>query len=168
MSARSCASRACHSIRVVVKRATPTTIGSDRDRTKNLFVQLATRFEKLESFVPVAITSPLDSYQVIEARVKGKRYLNWHHLAYFSTSVHTSSYIATLKFSPTSVFSPEKLAGSSIQRVDGEELTHRLAIGIRQPVPKARSVIFNPGGACLRLNSERATIRTTLSTTAGS
>lgn len=107
MSARSCASRACHSIRVVVKRATPTTIGSDRDRTKNLFVQLATRFEKLESFVPVAITSPLDSYQVIEARVKGKRYLNWHHLAYFSTSVHTSSYIATLKFSPTSVFSPE-------------------------------------------------------------
>ena len=29
----------------------------------------------------------------------------------------------------------------------------RAAIGIRQPVPKARSVTFNPGAACLRLNS---------------
>ena len=32
----------------------------------------------------------------------------------------------------------------------------RAAIGIRQPVPNARSVTFSPGAACLRLNSARA------------
>ncbi len=41
-------------------------------------------------------------------------------------------------------------------------------MGIRHPVPKARSVIFNPGGACRRLNSALATIFMTFSTTAGS
>jgi hypothetical protein len=42
------------------------------------------------------------------------------------------------------------------------------AIGIRHPVPKARSVIFNPGGACLRLNSAREINFITLLTTAES
>ena len=37
----------------------------------------------------------------------------------------------------------------------------RAAIGMRHPVPNARSVTFNPGAACLRLNSAS---RTSLST----
>ena len=35
------------------------------------------------------------------------------------------------------------------------------AIGIRQPVPNARSVTFSPGAACLRLNSASRTSRRT-------
>lgn len=42
------------------------------------------------------------------------------------------------------------------------------AIGIRQPVPKARSVTFNPGAACLRLNSAPRTSCSTRRTTKGS
>ena len=39
-----------------------------------------------------------------------------------------------------------------------EEVYDRIeAIGIRQPVPKARSVILMPGGAWRRLNSARLT-----------
>ena len=37
------------------------------------------------------------------------------------------------------------------------------AIGIRQPVPNARSVTLSPGAACLRLNSARCTSRSTRS-----
>lgn len=33
---------------------------------------------------------------------------------------------------------------------------------MRQPVPKDRDVSFNPGGACLRLNSALRTSRTAL------
>ena len=40
------------------------------------------------------------------------------------------------------------------------------AIGIRQPVPNARSVTFRPGAACLRLNSAIRTSRSTRSTVA--
>lgn len=42
------------------------------------------------------------------------------------------------------------------------------AIGIRHPVPNARSVTFRPGAACFRLNSAARTIRSTRSTVAGS
>ena len=38
---------------------------------------------------------------------------------------------------------------------------------MRQPVPKARSVTFNPGAACLRLNSAPRTSRSTLRTVVG-
>ena len=38
------------------------------------------------------------------------------------------------------------------------------AIGIRQPVPNARSVTFRPGAACLRLNSATRTSRSTRAT----
>jgi hypothetical protein len=40
----------------------------------------------------------------------------------------------------------------------------RQAMGIRHPVPKARSVTLSPGAACFRLNSERATNLTIFST----
>src|SRR5207253_2741164 len=42
------------------------------------------------------------------------------------------------------------------------------AIGIRQPVPNARSVTFNTGAACLRLNSACRTRRSTRVTVSGS
>ena len=44
----------------------------------------------------------------------------------------------------------------------------RAAIGIRHPVPNARSVTFSPGAACLRLNSAIRTSRSTRSTVARS
>src|SRR5581483_494457 len=44
----------------------------------------------------------------------------------------------------------------------------RAAIGILQPVPNARSVTFNPGAACLRLNSAMRTRRSTRRTVVGS
>ena len=37
----------------------------------------------------------------------------------------------------------------------------RAAIGMRQPVPNARSVTLSPGAACLRLNSAARTIFST-------
>src|SRR5206468_13071117 len=42
------------------------------------------------------------------------------------------------------------------------------AIGMRQPVPKARSVTFRPGAACLRLNSAIRTSRRTRVTVSAS
>ena len=50
---------------------------------------------------------------------------------------------------------------SKVSRPQTEGGCRFAAIGIRQPVPKARSVIFSPGGACRRLNSARRTNRTT-------
>ena len=41
------------------------------------------------------------------------------------------------------------------------DYVNRAAIGMRQPVPNARSVTFNPGAACLRLNSAPRTIAST-------
>ncbi len=41
------------------------------------------------------------------------------------------------------------------------------AIGIRQPVPKVRSVTLMPGGACFRLNSAARTMRSTACTVFG-
>ncbi len=50
----------------------------------------------------------------------------------------------------------------------GRRTRGTVAIGMRQPTPKARSVTFRPGAACLRLNSLAATRRTTRSTVARS
>ncbi len=57
--------------------------------------------------------------------------------------------------------------------VDAQEMalgwaSHRAAIGIRHPVPKALSVTFNPGAACLRLNSAPRTSRRTRRTVSAS
>src|SRR5713226_4307612 len=50
----------------------------------------------------------------------------------------------------------------------GRHGTKRCAIGNGRPKPKAREVIFKPGGACLRLYSFRSTRRATSLTSARS
>ena len=60
---------------------------------------------------------------------------------------------------------PDESAGAGDEDARHET---RAAIGIRHPVPNARSVTFNPGAACLRLNSATRTRRRTRSTVARS
>src|SRR5438093_2280597 len=64
----------------------------------------------------------------------------------------------------------DEMVADEAARAGDEHARHPrfLAIGMRHPVPNARSVTFNPGGACLRLNSAIWTRRSTCATVAGS
>jgi len=54
------------------------------------------------------------------------------------------------------------------REVDPDSHHSPRTIGMRHPVPKAREVTFNPGAACLRLNSAFLTSHRTRRTVAGS